>query len=604
MERLKERRDEERGIGGEGERTERGDAERRLLCARHRPRAKNQSHAQYSSSPPLPLFPSPPLSVLPSFPLILLLHLAATVGLYAGNAAAADHAQPADPFVYLFDTGKAARKPLRVSAVGTRSGWKGLEEDDLSHRFAGDVAMANDKLVVLVRRRGPGAEVYSRTAGGCRHRAVLMPLPMDGRHVAEWTAVKIIENQPGAAVLEVSHRTDTGGRPRARYRLTTGRALVEVVPLADADRLVVWTLPELLVVPEFLADDAVFGPRSSERSRMGLPTEGLLLHMLAGGDAMLMCVWPERSRPADALMTGTAANRRLGGCEIRCLPERPVWVALLEGSSLWHTQAIPAGGVAEPVAPPWEPSFPAKWRVDLLGDGVFAKSEDLDDGAAPALPATQPVLVYPIDRSRTTPLSQFTPGDVVRDTLGVGPCQYVLQCEGLADAARPTPENVAAYVEQQLRKPKADRDRKEIGRQLAGAVEHVRQAEARIAEYRGFAVEVETLLAAEPGGGDRSELEDLQHTVARLKRITRSDPDSPDAGEHARRLADAILALVDKDDPSTELEVLGAGLRELSARQSRVLAGCRLTVRWLREQARASGAGKVRARCERLLKQT
>jgi hypothetical protein len=504
--------------------------------------------------------------------------------------------------VYLFDTGTSARTPLPVSAAGARSGWKGLEEDDLSHRFVGDVAMVNDKLAVVIRRQGPGAEVYSHGAAGWRRRAVLMPLPMDGRRVAEWTAVRIIENQPGAAVLEVSHLTAGGGRPRVRYRLTTGRALVEVVPLADADRLVVWTLPELLVVPEFLADDMVFGPESSERSRMGLPTEGLLLHTLAGGDAMLMCVWPERSRPADALLTGTAPNRRLGGCEIRCEPERPVWVALLEGSDLWHAQGIPAAGASEPAAPPWKPGFSARWRVDSLGDGVFAKSTELDEGTALPRPATQPVLIYPIDRSRTTPLSLFTPGDVVRDTLGVGPCQYVLQCEGLADPAHPTPENVAAYVEQQFRKPKPDREVEQIGRQLAGSVEHVRQAEARIAAYRGFAVEVETLLAAVPGESERNELEDLQRTVARVKRITESDPDSPDAGEQSRRLADAILALTDENDPSMELEVLGAELRELGARQGRVLAGCRLTVRWLREQARALGAGEVRARCEGVLK--
>jgi len=550
----------------------------------------------------LPLSPSPPLPLPPSPPRVLLC-LAAALTLCAGSAPAADIARPADPFVYLFDTGTAARKPLPVSAVGVRSGWKGLEEDDLSHRFAGDVAVANDKLALLVRRHGPGAEVYSRAAGEWRRRAVLMPLPMDGRRVAEWTAVTIIENQPGAAVLEVSHRTDGGGRPRARYRLTTGRALIEVAPLEDAERLVVWTLPELLVVPEFLADDMVFGPQSSERPRTGLPTEGLLLHMLAGGDAMLMCVWPERSRPADALLTGTAANRRLGGCEVRSAPERPVWVALLEGSSLWHAQAIPAGGAPEPASPPWEPGFSAKWRVDLREDSVFAKSEDLDDGAAAARSLIQQVLVYPIDRSRTTPLSRFTPGDVVRDTLGVGPCQYVLRCEGLADPARPTPENVAAYVEQQLRKPKGDRQVEQIGRQLAGAVEHVRQAEARIAEYRRFAVEVETLLAAAPGGSNRHELEDLQRTVARLKQITESDPDSAGAGEQSRRLADAILALVDEVDPMAELKTLSTDLRKLGARQSRALAGCRTTVRWLREQARALGAAEVRARCEGFLKQ-
>ena len=117
----------------------------------------------------------------------------------------------------------------------------------------------------------------------------------------------------------------------------------------------------------FLGDDAVFGPRSSERLRMGLPTEGLLLHMLAGGDAMLMCVWPERSRPADVLMTGTAPNRRLGGCEVRCEAGRPIWVALLEGASLWHTQAIPAGGASEPEAHGEVRPEPVDSEYPLLG---------------------------------------------------------------------------------------------------------------------------------------------------------------------------------------------------------------------------------------------
>jgi len=93
--------------------------------------------------------------------------------------------------------------------------------------------------------------------------------------------------------------------------------------------------------------------------------------------------------------------------------------------------------------------------------------------------------------------------------------------------------------------------------------------------------------------------------VARLKRITRPDSDSPEsagAAEQSRGLADAILGLADKEDPLSELEGRCAELCELGARQSRLLAGCRLTVRWLREQARAPGAGEVRARCEAVLK--
>ena len=55
-----------------------------------------------------------------------------------------------------------------------------------------------------------------------------------------------------------------------------------------------------------------------------------------------------------------------------------------------------------------------------------------------------PAVIYPDQpRARTTPLDQFTVVDVVRATLGVGPCEYILDVEGQgaddARAARPAP---------------------------------------------------------------------------------------------------------------------------------------------------------------------
>jgi hypothetical protein len=41
-----------------------------------------------------------------------------------------------------------------------------------------------------------------------------------------------------------------------------------------------------------------------------------------------------------------------------------------------------------------------------------------------------PVLIYPITRLAETPIAQYTAVDIVRNTLGVGPCQYLLDVEG------------------------------------------------------------------------------------------------------------------------------------------------------------------------------
>jgi hypothetical protein len=42
------------------------------------------------------------------------------------------------------------------------------------------------------------------------------------------------------------------------------------------------------------------------------------------------------------------------------------------------------------------------------------------------------LVVYAIDRRKETPLSEKTPTDVMRDCLGVGPCEYVVDLEGMS----------------------------------------------------------------------------------------------------------------------------------------------------------------------------
>src|SRR5437660_861577 len=41
-----------------------------------------------------------------------------------------------------------------------------------------------------------------------------------------------------------------------------------------------------------------------------------------------------------------------------------------------------------------------------------------------------PAVIYPLGRTSATPLDSFTVVDIVRATLGVGPCEYILDLEG------------------------------------------------------------------------------------------------------------------------------------------------------------------------------
>ena len=77
--------------------------------------------------------------------------------------------------------------------------------------------------------------------------------------------------------------------------------------------------------------------------------------------------------------------------------------------------------------------------------------------------------------------------DVLRNTLGVGPCQYVLDTEGIGSEEAATPEVVAAWLEKRLARPDAAGAGEEIKARLAAMTAHVSRAQARMMEYGDFA---------------------------------------------------------------------------------------------------------------------
>ncbi|MFH1265629.1 MAG: hypothetical protein ABIK89_07860, partial [Planctomycetota bacterium] len=70
---------------------------------------------------------------------------------------------PGTPFTYLFDTGSTSPRLLSARAITAKEGWTLVPEDDAEHAFRGDAVLVNDKLTVVLRSKGPGAEVYSQT---------------------------------------------------------------------------------------------------------------------------------------------------------------------------------------------------------------------------------------------------------------------------------------------------------------------------------------------------------------------------------------------------------------------------------------------------------
>ncbi len=530
------------------------------------------------------------------------------------------------PFVRLFDT----REPLDPAAWASweaAPAWEGLPEGELEHEFRGDAVVMNDKVAVLVRRGAGSVQLWSRAAGGPRRQALLGPLRSEVSPPAPVSALSIVENGPGAVMLDVAFETPEGKPASAGFRLTTGDLIAEVRPGPGTDGLAVAGQMRYVAVPDFFGDDVVFGPETCQGDRIGLPTENLFLSFLGEGDAILACTWRSPERNADVTFMGDGSERAISGCTVQCAPGESVWVACLEGAGIWHARALNGAGATEDIALSWQPPFPAKWRASFVrADGV-ADSWDFQDGRQEGysrpgfaemvypcwleggrayLRVPQPLLAsraggyeavvaYPLDRSRATPLTAFCAIDIMRNTLGVGPCQYILAMEGLGAEAHPTPADVTEWVERQFERGRDEQSSGAIKERLAAMVEHVSHTQQRLDTYAGFARQVRGLCeSAGPGpsaGDTRSRLLSMADETERRIAVEREAIQSvPPAAE----LADAMAGLIGTANVLPEVQRIAAELRSIGAAQDEALARCRMTARRVKQACRMAAAGDAR----------
>ena len=504
---------------------------------------------------------------------------------------------PAAPTTALFDTCSPSVGPLPAAVLKSRSGWASVVEDDVTHQFQGDAVIANDRLIVVLRAKGTGAEVYSQTAGGPQRRFSLGAGPAAASR-SRVASLKVLENNPAAVVLLARFMAADRTACSLSYRLTAGQAIVEVRPGAGADRLLVDCSARYVVVPDFFGDDMIFQAEPSSRRRLRLPAENFFLNLVDRGSAQVMCVWQSRKQEAAAIQSADP-QPVITGCEIQAIKDKSLWVAVLEGPDVWHERAISAEDAKAQVIRDWKPPFPGKWRADLLeGDGLahswyFQGTEhpgepSPKDRGQPALAAGQ-MVVYAMDRTRATPLTTFCPIDVLRNTLGVGPCQYILQTEGLATDANPTPDNAMTWIETQFKRKKEKTAAREIHGLLNQMVEHVGLAQARIERYGQLAHDTVAICKAECRGRGAAGIDAIAHLAETLAKTVAASGGKPGPADRAARLAKQIGGLAGKTTAMAECERIGTDLRGIGAAQDRTLSNCRMTARWIKQSALTVG---------------
>jgi hypothetical protein len=168
----------------------------------------------------------------------------------------------------------------------------------------------------------------------------------------------------------------------------------------------------------------------------------------------------------------------------------------------------------------------------------------------------------------------------MRNTLGVGPCQYILACEGMAAQGDPTPNAVMSWVEKQFEQKKDRKSADDIQERLGVLVHHVAQARARIQGYGEFSGRVRKLVTGKAGSDAfRPIVEDLDRFVAGGVVPTATS-------ERAQQLTGEVAALIGKENSLAACQRLGEQLRIIGAVQDSTLAKCRMAVRRLGAQGK------------------
>jgi hypothetical protein len=250
-----------------------------------------------------------------------------------------------------------------------------------------------------------------------------------------------------------------------------------------------------------------------------------------------------------------------------------------------------------------------------------------------------PVLIYPLTRLAETPIDQYTPVDIVRNTLGVGPCQYLLDVEGQKQehVGRATC-HVRTLLNEIYGAGQQKAKRKEIENYLGDALDFVTHIRNRVLAYQAFGHELRKYLAeqraAHPELKDSIEALDAlaaqidERVEPRLQAILKdpvlkptvskmveehTDPNPPALAAQLNRdfVAKGLLDHQGADWEATLKKEYTDPLTHIGGPQDDMVGECRWVVKSLRQKAAmmmatdprmAPIAAEIRARTQKMLR--
>ena len=484
----------------------------------------------------------------------------------------ADDAQQA-PVVMLpagiavWDSGRSTALPSAEALAG-KNDWTAIDVGKPAAAFQGDAVLSNGRIVAIVRRQQGVVEIHGIRPDAVTVRMRLRLLTAAGETAVNFNRIALVENTKAAAAVEVNFKTAKGTEVAGKFRIKRGEVTVQVEPGTAAGRLRVENSARFVVLPDFFADDITIDAKRLPPSlaSVDLPSENFVMHLTGPGDAIAMSVFENRQQDVKVTLAEESKQRVVTGSEI-AFEGKKVWVALLDAPGVWHTLDLDAADTGKIIPLGWKMPFPAQWRVDftragdltdswemlLQGnkDGDYTKPSWLGSGDQ-RLPANRsrwntvlgrypypcwsdperqgylqplkskvlqfvgPVVIYPINRVKQTPLDAYTVVDVMRNTLGVGPCEHILDLEGQkAELKGRATCSVRDKLTPIYAAGRQVEQRGEVDKTLDEGLAFVKHIRGRIERYIAFGQKMRTYLAEQ-----RKARPDLGEFIGEMDKLT------------------------------------------------------------------------------------
>jgi hypothetical protein len=244
----------------------------------------------------------------------------------------------------------------------------------------------------------------------------------------------------------------------------------------------------------------------------------------------------------------------------------------------------------------------------------------------------QDLIIYPLGRVTATPVNVYTPIDLMRETLGQGPCEYVLDLAGIKPRGPGGDRPILAYATcglwNQHIKPIVTKELKkkpdgsyeplspETKARLIQAMEEmwyfVHAVHDRLREYKTWGASLATLCEQEAArsGKVKAVADRIQADVQRLnKDVGAHKFDGPGSEAFWKDRIPVLIAQV-KDDNYAEAKTIG-DITTLGNNQDERVSRCRQYVKALRQDVLIEDTsdadvrkfvGEVRARCQQMLR--